>query len=303
MGAARRDSLKRGLIYFLARAAAGFLFLLPVKTGVFLGGRLGAAAFFLLPRHRRQTLENLKAAFGAEKSEQQIYKTAKDVFINLGKNAAEFINFGKINGSNIDSFIRVEGIEKIDKALRDKKGVIVIACHLGNWELEAAYFGLKGYLCSIIVRPSRYERFDNLINSARRAKNLNIIPREHSFKKIISCLKANQLVGILPDQDIDSIDGVFVDFFGRKAYTPSGPVLLAIASGAPVFPTFCIRQNGRHKLLIEDPLDLEISGDRVKDVLVNTQKWSAIVERYIREYPGQWVWMHRRWKTKQKGPV
>ena len=300
MGAARRNFLKKGLVYLLARAAAAFLFLLPVEIGVFLGGCLGSLAFFLLPKHRLQTLNNLRYAFGAQKSEKEIYKIAKEVFRNLGKSAAEFVNFPKITSSNIDSYIVARGIEKIDSALKEKKGAIMLGCHLGNWELEGAYFGLKGYPINVIVRPSRYEKFDNLINSARRSKNVNIIPREHSFKKVISVLKANQLVGILPDQDIDSIDGVFVDFFAKKAYTPTGPVLLAIASGSPVFPVFCIRQNGTHRLIIEDPIDLEITGDREKDVLINTQKWSAIIERYIREYPGQWVWMHRRWKTQQK---
>ncbi len=91
-----------------------------------------------------------------------------------------------------------------------------------------------------------------------------------------------------------------MDFFGKKAYTATGPVFLAMASKAPIFMMFCIRQNGRHKLTIEGPIDLEITGDKERDVLVNTQKWSALAERYIRQYPEQWIWFHKRWKTQAK---
>ena len=108
------------------------------------------------------------------------------------------------------------------------------------------------------------------------------------------------MVGILPDQDIDSVEGVFINFFNRRAYTPAGPVLLSMVSGAPIIPIFCVRQNGKHKFIVEEPIQLEITGDKEKDILVNTQKWSDVTERYIRQYPEQWVWMHRRWKTQQR---
>src|SRR3989338_4780614 len=291
-----KHRLRRRFIYILARVLAAALFLLPIRPAVFLGGRLGILLFFLLGRHRLQAIENLKLAFGSAKSDKEIFNIAKAVFANLGKGAAEFINLPKINSSNIDRFVKAYGIENIDRALKSKKGVIGLVSHFGNWELIAAYFGLKGYPSNAIVRPLRYEKYDQLVNSLRRSKNINILSRECSFRKIVSVLKSNQLVGILPDQDIDSIDGVFVDFFGRMAYTPTGPVLLAMASGSVILPIFCIRENGHHKLVVEDPVELEITGDREKDVLVNTQKWTAIAEQYIRRYPEQWVWMHRGWK-------
>jgi len=279
---------------------AFFLFLLPISLAVFLGGRAGILLFYILPKHRKQTIENLRLAFRQKKTEVQIFNIAKRVFENLGKNAAEFASLPKINKNNIDRFVKVSGIEKIDKALADKKGLIVLSCHLGNWELSAVYFALKGYPSNAIVRPLRYKRFDRLVNAMRSSKGLKLIPRDNSFKKLISLLKLNEIVGILPDQDIDSIDGVFVRFFGKDAYTPKGPVLLSLVGSAPIIPLFCIRENGMHHLIIEDPVKLEITGDREKDVLVNTQKWTDIVEKYIRQYPEQWVWMHKRWKTQQK---
>ncbi len=295
-----RHRLRINFIYIILRIAIVILYVLPIKAAVYLGGRIGVMLFYLLRKYRFLTIENLNIAFSGEKSSQEIFDIAKSVFENLGKNAAEVANLAKINKFNIDRFVDAYGIEKIDHALGDKKGVIALCCHLGNWELQAAYFGIKGYPSNAIIRPLRDERFDRLINSLRRSKNINVIPRSQSFRKILSVLKDNQILGILPDQDIDSVDGVFVDFFGRKAYTPTGPVVLAMASGSPIIPVYNVRQpDGRHKLVVDDPVILEITGDREKDIVVNTQKWSTRVEKYIRENPTQWVWMHKRWKTQK----
>jgi KDO2-lipid IV(A) lauroyltransferase len=297
LGRGNRFFVKKIFLYIIARIAAAGVFVLPMRLGVFLGGKLGVLLFFLLKKQRLLTIENLTSAFGAEKSEKEIYNTAKAVFRNLGKNAAEFINFPKINSKNIDRLVETDGFEKIDRALAEKKGCIILSCHLGNWELSAAYASLKGYPANAIARPLRDERFDRLVNGYRASKGIGIISRDSSFKKIVGILKSNQMVGILPDQDIDSVEGVFVNFFNRRAYTPAGPVLLSMVSGAPIIPIFCIRQNGKHKFIVEEPIKLEITGDKEKDILINTQKWSDVTERYIRKYPEQWVWMHRRWKT------
>jgi len=291
---------RANFIYIIARIAIAGIFILPMRLGIFLGGKLGVLLFFLLKRQRLLTIENLTSVFGKDMSEAEIFNTAKAVFRNLGKGAAEFINFPKINSRNIDKLVETDGFEKIDKALAGKKGCIILSCHLGNWELSAAYTSLKGYPANAIVRPLRDERFDRFVNNMRSSKGLCIIPRESSFKKIIGILKSNQIVGILPDQDIDSVDGVFVNFFNRRAYTPTGPALLATVSGSPIIPVFCIRQNGKHKFIVEEPIELTITGDKEKDILLNTQKWSDVTERYIRRYPEQWVWMHRRWKTQPK---
>jgi len=294
-----KHRLRRRYIYIIARIIAAFLYLLPIRIAVFLGGRLGTLLFFLLRQHKLETINNLNIAFGQEKSQGEIFNIAKGVFENIGKNTAEFASFAKINKNNIDRFVDVYGIEKMENALKEKKGVIALSCHLGNWELLAAYFGLKGYPTNVVARPLRDQRLDRLINSLRHSKNINVISRGSSFKKILSALKENEIVGILPDQDINSIDGVFVDFFGRKAYTPTGPVLLAMASRSPMLPVFCIRQNGKHKLFVDDPITLEITGDKDRDIFVNTQRWSGRIEGYIRNNPSQWVWMHKRWKTQE----
>lgn len=288
---------RRRILYSIFRILGLLIFILPIDIGVALGKFLGRAVYFVLRKHRLQALANLRESFGSEMDEGQIKEMARGVFENLGMSLVELFNFPKINQANIDRFVEVEGLEKIDRALKSGKGAIVLVAHLGNWELLAAYFGLKGYPANAVARPVRYEKYEKLLRSLREKKNINIIPRQGSFRSIIRILKKNQIVGILPDQDIDNIDGVFVDFFGRKAYTPTGPVTLAMASGAPIIPCFAIRKNGKHRLVVEDPVELELTGDRQKDLLVNTARWSGVVERYIREFPSQWVWVHRRWKT------
>jgi KDO2-lipid IV(A) lauroyltransferase len=115
---------------------------------------------------------------------------------------------------------------------------------------------------------------------------------------MLRILKNNELLGILPDQDTDKVDGIFVDFLGQQAYTPTGPVSLALATGASIVPCFIVRKKSKHYLYIEKPLELEVTGNKEADIRINTEKWSYIFEKYIREYPDQWVWMHKRWNTK-----
>ena len=158
---------------------------------------------------------------------------------------------------------------------------------------------LKGYKGAAIARRIYFEKYDNFLNRLRGIHDVDVIYRDDSPKKVLRVLKGNGIMGILADQDVDSVDGVFVDFFGMPAYTPSGPVLLAVSSGAKIVPAFIIRRNGSHELVIEDPIELDDTGEKEKDVVTNTQRWSAVVESYIKRYPEQWVWMHRRWKTKK----
>jgi KDO2-lipid IV(A) lauroyltransferase len=132
----------------------------------------------------------------------------------------------------------------------------------------------------------------------RKSKSgIKIVYRDDSPRKILEILRKNQLLGILADQDIDSVEGVFVNFFGKLAYTPVAPAKIAMASGAPLIPCFMIRKNNKFEFIIEEPIFVEKKGDRDEIVKHYTQKLSQLLESYIRKYPDQWVWMHRRWKT------
>lgn len=290
--------LRRSILYYLLRGIGFIIILFPLRTGLFIGAILGRLAYYIIRRERIKTLTNLRIAFGKEKAEREIKYIAREVFANLGKNLVELINFPKINKSNIDNLVKERGLHRIDKALHKKKGVIILASHFGNWEFLAAYLTIKGYRGPVIARRIYFNKYDVVLNRLRASKNIDVIYRDESPKKILRVLKSGGMIGILADQDVDSIEGVFVDFFGKLAYTPMAPASLALATGAEILPCFLIRQRNRRTFVVEDPIELEITGNKERDILINTEKWSKVIESYIKRYPSQWVWMHRRWKTR-----
>lgn len=285
-------------LYILLRIFQGIVIILPLGLVRYVGIAFGILAFIILPRQVRKVKENLAFAFKDEMDKAQITKITSELFKNLGQNLAEILYIPRLNNKNIDKLIKQEGIEKIDKALKAGKGAIILSAHIGNWELLPAYFGLKGYPGTVIARRLRVELFDDLLSDLRRAKNIDMLYREDAFKNAVSVLKSNRCLGILPDQDMDAVEGIFVDFFGEPAYTPVGPVNLALVTGAPIIPCYIIRNGKGHKVIVEDPIELTITQDRKSDIIENTAKWSRVTEKYIKRYPSQWVWMHSRWKTR-----
>lgn len=261
---------------------------------------MGECAFFLVGAQRKKALNNLRIAFGKEKSTDELRGIAKGVFRNLGENLFETLNASKLTPRNIDRYVRIKGLEIVDKALSQKRGFIVLSAHFGNWELLAGYFGLKGYPVNVLARRLRYEKYDDWINSLRKKMGVNVVMRDESAKTILKLLKEGQSIAILADQDISSLDGIFVDFFGHPAYTPTAPVILALTTAVPIIPMFIVRERDGHTIYVEEPLELEITGNRDTDIKVNTEKWSKVIESYIRKYPSGWVWIHERWKTKDE---
>lgn len=293
-----KHKVRRRYLYYLLRTVAFISLLFPIKVNKFLGRRAGECAFFLATAQRKRTLANLRLAFGGEKPESQIRGLARELFRNLGENFFESLCIPKLSARNIDKHVKIKGLDIVERALSQKRGFIVLSAHLGNWELLAGYFGLKGYPVNVLARRLRYEKYDKFINALRHRMGVNVIMRDESAKTILKLLKEGQSIAILADQDIASLEGVFVDFFGHPAYTPTAPVILSLATGAPIIPMFIVRERGRNRIYVEEPLELDITGNKEIDIKVNTQKWSDTIESYIRRYPSQWVWMHQRWKTK-----
>jgi KDO2-lipid IV(A) lauroyltransferase len=292
---------RRYFLYYLGRSAAFFVGLLPLSVSYVLAVFLGRCAYYILHKYRKIALENLSQAFGREKTELEIVLIAKKVFENLAKNAVELLNFPKMNARNIDRFVTIEGIERIDDSFARGRGTIVLAFHFGNWDLTGLVFRLKGYPGATIGKKIYFYKYDEWLNSLRRAGDVNVIYRDDSPRKMLKVLKENKILGVVADQDVDSVDGVFVDFFGRPAYTPVGPVVLAKATGASMIPVLVVRDGTRHRFIIEKPVELVDTGDKEADIVTNTKRWSDVIESYIRKYPDQWVWMHRRWKTQREG--
>lgn len=290
---------RRYYLYYWGRCLAFVIYLAPLRAGIMFASLLGRIAYKLLYRYRNDTLDNLRAAF-PDKGPAEIEAIAIKVFENAGKVAVELVNFPKLNKRNLDRLVTVENIDIFEKALGDGKGAIILTAHFGNWELLAATIRLKGYPGAAVGRRIYFHKFDRYLNELRAKVLVRVIDRTDSPRKFLKVLRSNGILGMLADQDVDSVEGVFVNFFGRQAYTPTGPAVLAAVSGAQIIPVFIVREGFRHRFIVERPIEIADTGDKEADIVTNTQRWSDVVESYIRRYPDQWVWMHRRWKTRPK---
>jgi KDO2-lipid IV(A) lauroyltransferase len=276
------------------------ILILPYRITLFIGGFLGSVAYTILPKYRNITLENLRLAFNGEKDIDEINRIARDVFRNLGRTAAECLSLQKLNTETIKNIVREEDYQPLKEILSKGKGIIVIGSHYGNWEMSSIGGVACGLDVTVIARRIYYPPYNKFLVSLREDKGVKTLYRDDKniLRKSLNILKSNKVLGVVADQDVDSVDGVFVNFFGRPAYTPVGPVVMAMLSGAPLVPTFMIRNNGRFRLFAEDPIYIEESGNRKQDIIKYTQKWSDVIEKHVRTYPSHWVWMHKRWKTK-----
>ena len=288
----------RTALYLLARIIGFLLYPLPLRVSVKLGALMGRAAFYIIPKERKKALDHLGMAFADKKSQGEIRETAVKVFSNLGRNAAEWLNYPKLDKRWFEKNVTTQGFERLLEAHKRKKGVIILTGHFGNWELLAAYLGLFGCKGAIIARKIYVEQFNTFFVKMRGHFGHENIYRDESPKRVLKFLRDGGYMGVLPDQDVDSLEGVFVDFFGKPAYTPTSPVKLAIKTGAALMPSLLLRTGGRFTFFVDNEIKLDITGDKERDVLVNTAKWMNVFEKYIRKYPDQWVWMHRRWKTR-----
>jgi len=291
--------LRRYVLYYLARCLAFAVYIIPLPLALALADILGLAAFLVARKYARITIENLESVFGGEKTAPEIRRIARQVFRNIAKNAVELVRFPKISKENIDGLIGMEGGRILDRELSKGNGIVIVTGHIGNWEMMAITLRIKGYAGVAVGKRIYFHKYDEYLNSLRRHHDVNIVYRDDSPRKILKVLKSNGIVGIVADQDVDSVEGVFVNFLGRKAYTPAGPAVLAKATGASLVPVVMIRDGRRHRLIVNEPIELADTGNKEADVVANTQRWSDVLESYIRRYPDQWVWMHRRWKTKE----
>ena len=222
--------LKNNLLFALIAGIFKFMQALPLGWARSLGGRLGRLFFLLVPYERRKALRQLKIAF-PEKSEEQRYEIARAALGSLGVGGAEFMRFDRMKASELDSWIEsVEGFEHFEKARAKGRGIVAVTLHLGNWELLAAYVAAR-MPTAVVARQVYDARLDERLVQIREKLGFKVFARNTSVKPILRWLKEGGVLGVLADQDT-SIDSVFVDLFGKKAKTPSGPAWLAAATGA-----------------------------------------------------------------------
>ncbi len=291
----------RIIIYIFARGLGAILHLLPRRWILAFAQVLGALAFHIVPKHREETIRNLTTAFGKEKSSLEIKQIAQKVFQNLAQTAAEVLQFPKWKDYSIDQIIDFGNApQKYRELLAEGKGLITITSHLGNWELLGGIPTMKGFKSKAVARRLRDPRFQNWVENLRVSIGINLIYRDDSPRKIFQCLKNGEALGLLPDQDIAGLKGVFVDFFGKPAHASIAPVKLSLATGAPIACVFLVRlPRNRYKIIFKEVIRPVVEMGEAEALQKYTALWMKDIENVIREYPDQWGWMHNRWKTAQ----
>jgi KDO2-lipid IV(A) lauroyltransferase len=288
----------RKLYYILIMFFFKSVRLLPFRAAVRLGGFLGGLCYHLIGKARGVTEDNLRKAF-PEKSEDEIRGIAKEVFVNQGKNAFEVFYYPSLSPERLKELVAVENEEGYSKAFAMGKGVLMASAHCANWEFLGAGLSQRGFVINVIAKRVYIDALNELLLKLRSSKGLKIIFRSDSdsAKKMLKALRSGETLAMLIDQDT-SVPGVFAEFFGRPAWTPSGLAVLAVKTGAPVILALDKRlADDTHKVVVTGPIELVKTGDYDSDVLANTRLVTKLIEDHIRANPSQWVWMHERWKT------
>jgi Kdo2-lipid IVA lauroyltransferase/acyltransferase len=288
---------RRYYIYYLLKVLFFIISCIPLRVSLFIADMLGKAAFRVVVKYRRTAVENLDSVFEGDHGANVLL--AEKVFRNIAKNGAEWIKLSSSGPEALDRIVvGIKGREHLDEALAGGRGVIMFGAHFGNWELLALYLRRLGYNGAVVGRRIYFHKYDKLITGMRGKFGVEVIYRDESPRKMLRVLRDGGILGIVPDQDVDSVDGVFVDFLGRPAYTPTAPVKLAAAAGASLMPGFVVRRkDGRHEVVVGRPVEIPEAGDEPA-VERSTQAWTRVLEGFVREYPEQWVWLHKRWKTR-----
>jgi len=270
---------------------------IPLSAALALGAALGWIFGSVVRYHRRDALDALRRSY-PEKPEREIQSIINRMYKNLGMNQVEILRLagGAIDETN--SRITVVGKEIIDQALQRGKGVMIMSAHFGNWDFLPMFAGNNYYPVTIISKNIKNKTINDVWMLVRKKFGVSIIPAHNSARASLRVLRRNELLGFIFDQNRPRDAGIFVDFFGRPACTSPGLAILSAQVQAPVVPVFIHRaSNGNHVLqvfpMLEPPPDRE-----AETVRKATQEYTKIIEDQIRQYPEQWIWLHRRWKTK-----
>jgi KDO2-lipid IV(A) lauroyltransferase len=278
--------------YLIARFALWSLAHSPAGLAAFYSKLLDIA----IPRLRRVAMRNLELAY-PEKTAAERKAIVDEVFRSIGRLLYSFARFPQINAENISEWIRYEGLEHYVEAKKAGRGILFATAHLGNWELSAFAHGLMTEPMHVVIRPLDNPRIDQLVETRRQLSGNRLIEKWDGARAILRALQQNEATGILIDQNTSLEEGVFVDFFGTPACANTAFAKIASRTGAAVIPGFALWEQAEQRYVLRFYPPLAMTGDAAED----TRRLQAQLEAVIREYPGQWLWIHRRWKTRPKG--
>ena len=294
--------MREWMEYAAAWVGLKALGLMPRPVARFVGATFARVSCAIRTPLRRAALFNLKLAF-PEWSDAKRRQVVRGMIRQIGWMAGEFSQFPNYTRTNIERIVVFDGFENFDVARRRGMGVLFLTGHMSAWELAPFAHALYGYPLHFLVRPVANRRVDELINRYRCLSGNKPIEKNRSARAILKVLSEGGTVGILSDQNTALEEGVFVDFFGIPASTTSGLARIALRTGAAVVPGFLSWDKVRRKyrLRFEPAVELARTRDEEADVVENTARFTRVIEEYVRAHPDQWLWVHKRWKTRPPG--
>jgi Kdo2-lipid IVA lauroyltransferase/acyltransferase len=294
--------LRHRLEYALVWPWIKLLGWLPSPLARFVGISLGLAVYAVHGRLRRVGLRNLQLAF-PDMPEVERRHLLRGEYISLGRQLAEVCLFPRYTKENVSDIVVYDGFENFEQAYARGKGVLFLTGHLGAWELSAFAHSLYGHPLSIVMRSLDNPYIDRLIQSYRTMHGNRTVDKDDFVRGLLSAMRAGETVGILMDTNMTPPQGVFVDFFGIPACTASGLARIALKTDAAVVPGFTVwdAKQGKYILRFDPAVELIRTDDNEADIVTNTAKFTKVIEDFVRRYPDQWLWVHRRWKTRPEG--
>ena len=294
--------MRHRLEYALAWLVVRGIGVLPRPMARAAGIALGQLIYLFHAKLRRVGMRNLQLAF-PEKTARERKKILRGVFTSLGRQLGEVCLFPRYTRENATEVVVYSGFENFEQAESRGKGVLYLTAHLGGWELSAFSHSLQGHPLHVVMRGMDNPYLDRFVQSLRTMHGNRAVDKDNFVRGLLSAMKAGETVGILMDTNMTPPQGVFVDFFGIPACTASGLARIALRTDAAVVPGFTIwdRELQKYVLRFEPALKLIRTGDEEADTVANTAVFTRVIEDYVRRYPDQWLWVHRRWKTRPNG--
>jgi KDO2-lipid IV(A) lauroyltransferase len=298
---ATKGNLQIQVEYWLARGLLAFFAALPLSTAIRLG-MASARLARLFPKLRQTAERNLQLAF-PEISETERRRLLLGCFENLGRLLAVFSHFTRSNDARLASLIEPAGLAHLVAAKEHGRGVILFTGHVGAWELTSFGLSMLGHPLSFLVRRIDNPKIEELVDRTRAHRGNRSIDKRFAAREMLKILQTGGTLGILVDLNTLDREAIFVDFFGLPTATTFLVAKLAQRTGAEVLPVFAPWDKSKQKFLLQvgPVLSFEGTGEEQEDVRRLTQAFTKVVEDYVRRYPDQWLWIHRRWKTRPPG--
>jgi len=293
-----RHRLEYAPVWLLVQVLA----LMPASVARAVGIVLARAVCLVHRRLRHVGMRNLQLAF-PQMAASERRRFLRGLFTSLGRQFGEFCRFPQYNRESISQLAVYDGFEHFERAQARGKGVLFLTAHFGGWEVSSFMHALRGHPLHILVRPLDNPCLDRLVARYRTLSGNRTIPKQDFARAMLVALRAGETVGILMDQNMAPEQGVFVDFFGIPACTSTLLARMAMRTDAAVVPAFCPWDAAlrRYRVRFEPAVETIRTGNEEADIVANTAAYTRVIEDYARRYPEQWLWVHRRWKTRPPG--